>query len=251
MDWNQVRSFLKQMEGRLLRSISGRSDIRVAEVDDEYIKLKTRAGEIKSRPLVELRRVADRLTLNMPVHVDSVLGGSGSSRNQPETLLANLPDVEWLKLDERKHLVWLGRQTHQLGTLKEADPYTVKMANATLADAKIIANQKQISLLILTSHLSRASEFATFVFQGAEPKPLAGGTGYLISSEHVLALLAQHPNPDGEAIELIPFVKVPSAEEAAARVRQFDPRSVQETLTIGGPVIVVRFSDGARIAFGQ
>lgn len=251
MDWNQVRVSLKQMEGRLLHSISGRSDIRVAEVDDEYIKLKTASGEIKTRPLAELKRVADTLTLNMPVHVDSVLGGSGSSRNQPETILANLPDVEWMKLDERKHLVWLGRQTHELGTLKKADPYTAKLANSTLADAKIIANQKQISLLILTSHLSKASQFATLVFQGAQPKPLAGGSGYLISSEHVLALLAQHPNPNGNAIEFIPFVKVPSASEAAARVRQFDPSSQEETLTIGGPVVVVRFSDGAKMAFGQ
>lgn len=251
MDWNHVRSSLKQMEGRLLHSISGRSDILVAEVDEEYIKLKTISGEIKSRPLAELRRVADRLTLNMPVHVDSILGGSGSSRNQPETLLANLSDVEWMKLDERKHLVWLGRQTHELGTLKKADPYTVKMANGTLADAKIIANQKQISLLILTSHLSKANQFVSLVFQGAQPKALAGGAGYLISSEHLLALLAQHPNPNDDALELIPFVKVPSATEAADRVRQFDPRSEHETLTLGGPVIVVRFSDGAKIAFGQ
>lgn len=251
MDWNHVLSSLKQMEGRRLHSISGRSDILVTEVDDDYIKLKNVSGEIKTRPLTELRRVADRLTLNMPVHVDSVLGGSGSSRNQPETILANLPDVEWMKLDERKHLDWLGRQTHELGTLKKADPYTIKLANTTLADARVIASQKQISLLILTSHLSRAHEFASLVFQGAQPKPLAGGTGYLISSEHVLALLTQHPSPNGDAIEFIPFVKVPSAEEAAARVRRFDPRSEEETLTIGGPVVVVRFSDGATIAFGQ
>ena len=77
------------------------------------------------------------------------------------------------------------------------------------------------------------------------------GVGYLISSEHLLALLAQHPNPSGSGLELIPFVKVPSADEAAARVRQFDPRSEQETLTLGGPVVVVRFSDGAKVAFGQ
>ena len=235
----------------MLHSISGRSDIRVMEVDDEYIRLKTVSGEIKKRPLTELKRIADRMSLNMPVHVDGLLGGSGSSRNQPETLLANLPDVEWMKLDNRKHLVWLGRKTHELGTLKKADPYTVKLANSTLADAKLIANQKHISLLILTSHLSKASHFASLVFQGAQPTPLTGGSGYLISSEHVLALLAQHPSQSGAPIELIPFVKVPSVEEAAARVRQFDPRSHEETLTIGGPVVVVRFSDGATIAFGQ
>lgn len=186
MDWNQVLLFLRQMEGRLLHSISGRSDILVVEVNDEFIRLKTVSGEIKTRPLSELKRVADRLSLNMPVHVDSALGGSGSSRNQPETLLANLPDVEWMKLDDKKHLVWIGRHTHELGTLKKADPYTVKLATATLADAKMIANQKQISLLILTSHLSEASRFADLVFQGVRPEPLAGGCGYLISSEHVL-----------------------------------------------------------------
>lgn len=251
MDWNQVLSFLRQMEGRLLHSISGRSDIRVVEVDDDYIRLKAVSGEVKSRLLAELRRVAERLTLNMPIHVDSVLGGSGSSRNQPETLLANLPEVEWMRLEERKHLVWVGRKTHELGTLKRADPYTVKLAISTLADAKTIANQKQISLLILTSHLSRASQFVSLVFQGAQPKPLEGGTAYLITSEHLLALLAQHPNPGGDLMEIIPYVKVPSAEEAAARARQFDPASEQDTLTIGGPIVVVRFSDGARIAFGQ
>jgi hypothetical protein len=239
------------MQGRKLQSISGRSDIEVVEVDDEYIRLRNMSGEIKSRPLAELRRVVDRLTLNMPVHVDSVLGGSGSSRNQPETLLANLPDVEWMKLDERKHLVWVGRKTHELGTLKKADLFTVKLANSTLADAKAIANQKRIGLLILTSHLSRANQFATLVLQGAQPQPLSGGAGYLVSSEHVLALLVQYQNPNGEMMEFIPFIKVPSAEEAAARARQFDPDLEQETITIGGPVVVVRFSNGACIAFGQ
>ncbi|MCX7591000.1 MAG: hypothetical protein N2255_05170, partial [Kiritimatiellae bacterium] len=70
MDWNQVLSFLRQMEGHLLHSISGRSDIRVVKVDDDYIRLKAVSGEVKSRPLAELRRVAERLTLYMPVHVD-------------------------------------------------------------------------------------------------------------------------------------------------------------------------------------
>lgn len=242
---------MKQMEGRLLSSISGKSDIRIAEIDEEYIKLKNATGTINTRSLEELRRIADRMSLQMPVHVDSLLAGSGSSRNQPETLLANLPDVEWMKLDGRKHVVWLGRRTHELGTLREADPYTTRTARATLADAKVIANQKQISLLILTADLNRANQFVNLVFQGAQTKALPGGAGYLITSEHLLALLAQHPNPNGNALDLIPFVKVPSAEEAAARVRQFDPRSEQDTLTLGGPVVVVRFSDGAKLAFGQ
>jgi len=55
------------------------------------------------------------------VHVDEVLHGSGTSRNQPETILANLPYVEWLKLDNKKHIAFVGKNTHLYGTLKQMD----------------------------------------------------------------------------------------------------------------------------------
>ena len=46
---------------------------------------------------------------------------SESSRNQPETILANLPYVEWLKLENKKHISFVGKDTHPYGTLKQMD----------------------------------------------------------------------------------------------------------------------------------
>lgn len=51
--------------------------------------------------------------------MDTVLGGSGSSRNQPETILANLPYIEYTYIDRKKHLVLRDEPTHVIGTLKE------------------------------------------------------------------------------------------------------------------------------------
>lgn len=54
-------------------------------------------------------------------HVDSVLGGSGSSRSQPETILANLPYVEWLTVAGKKNIAYVGDDTHEKGTLHKMD----------------------------------------------------------------------------------------------------------------------------------
>src|SRR5690606_35913078 len=84
--------------------------------------LRTRKGKERSRPFSELRRLWQALQMSPAIHVDSVLGGSGSSRNQPETILANLPYVEWFQYDGKKHLTLVGSPTHPNGTLKQLDP---------------------------------------------------------------------------------------------------------------------------------
>jgi len=61
------------------------------------------------------------MTKGKVIHVDALLRGSGSSRNQPETILASMPDVEYLMKDKKKHVVWVGENTHKLGTLKEQE----------------------------------------------------------------------------------------------------------------------------------
>ena len=51
-------------------------------------------------------------------NVEIVFGGSGSSRNQVETIFANLGYVEWLYVNERKNIAYVGTTTHEYGTLK-------------------------------------------------------------------------------------------------------------------------------------
>lgn len=59
-------------------------------------------------------------TISEPaVRVEEVLNGSGSSRNQPETIFANLPYIEWLKINNKKHISLVDKETHPYGTLKQ------------------------------------------------------------------------------------------------------------------------------------
>ncbi|HLV89417.1 MAG TPA: hypothetical protein VKV39_20710 [Candidatus Sulfotelmatobacter sp.] len=123
MDWQKTFERLQTMVGRKLGSISGKSDIILEDVDESHITIsaKTSAGKKKTvrRSTEELKGLVSKMKLGVPIHVDSEVHGSGSSRNQPETILANMPDVEWVRVQGRKHVVWVGKKTHKRGTLRE------------------------------------------------------------------------------------------------------------------------------------
>lgn len=95
MDWEKTFEKLEGLVGKKLKSISGKADITLVSVSDDEVVVKSKSGK-KRRPTKELRGLVQKLSSGKPVHVDSALHGGGSSRNQPETILANLPDVEWL-----------------------------------------------------------------------------------------------------------------------------------------------------------
>jgi hypothetical protein len=122
MNWDKVFSNLEKMKGKKLKSISGTSDIKLADIDDETVTIeaRTKGGKAKivKRSVSELKELAALMKPNKPIHVDTELHGSGSSRNQPETLLANLPDVEWARVDGRKNIVWVVKDSHPIGTLR-------------------------------------------------------------------------------------------------------------------------------------
>lgn len=107
--------------GLKLPSIRPGAEITIVKLDrmDESIHLTTSKGQPKKRPFKELEKLWRALCDNPAIHVDSVLKGSGSSRNQPETILANLPYVEWFKHSGKKHLAIQSTNSHKFGTLKE------------------------------------------------------------------------------------------------------------------------------------
>ena len=118
-----------------LESISGRATpFSVYDVDFEKRSyfLKLGSGKIKSRPFDEIERIWQEMTSKPAVHVESFLGGSGSSRNQPETILANLPYVEWLLLNGKKHIAYIDEDTHEYGTLKAMDTIRFEDYNAAM-----------------------------------------------------------------------------------------------------------------------
>ena len=107
-----------------LNSIRQGAEIEILEIDLEKdnLILKTVAGQKKSRPIEELRKIWSQMMIKPAVHVEGVLHGSGTSRNQPETILANLPYIEWLKIDNKKHISYVEKNTHPYGTIKRMDP---------------------------------------------------------------------------------------------------------------------------------
>ena len=119
-----IRDIDEHLKGLPLSSISGRAaPFSVYDLDFEkrsyYLELS--GGKLKSRPFDEIERIWQEMTSKPAVHVESFLGGSGSSRNQPETVLANLPYVEWLTIGGKKHIAYIDEETHEYGTLKQMD----------------------------------------------------------------------------------------------------------------------------------
>jgi hypothetical protein len=119
MNWNLTYRRLQALVGKRLRSITGKTDITLLDINPENYVVKVSSGKSVKRKTQELRTLVTGLAQDQPVHVDSALFGSRSSRSHPETLLANLPDVEWLRIRRRKHILWARKDTHQTGKLRE------------------------------------------------------------------------------------------------------------------------------------
>lgn len=121
--FQEMLADLEELRGLPLNSISGQATpFNIQEIDRENDRILLNVnGTSKSRPLDELRRIWDVMCSLPAAHVDSVLGGSGSSRSQPETILANLPYVEWLTVAGKKNIAYVGEDTHEKGTLYKMD----------------------------------------------------------------------------------------------------------------------------------
>ena len=114
---------LYKLIGMNLKSIRPGADVVLTSIDttEKRFILKTSNGEIKSRPFSEIEAIVKALNADGMVHVETVLAGSGSSRNQPETMLANLPYIDYTFIDRKKHLVLRSEPSHAAGQLQVLD----------------------------------------------------------------------------------------------------------------------------------
>lgn len=172
MKFEAVVGDIKKLVGIKLRSIRPGADTTLTEVNisEGRIELLDAAKNRRSRSISELRRVWNELSQHRAVHVDSVLAGSGSSRNQPETILASLPYVEWLLIDGRKHISFIGTPTHALGTLKQMD----NLAAQALRDA-IHAAQAVMPAAIIVAENTRSISSCLESVSGLPPTAVASG----------------------------------------------------------------------------
>ncbi|RTR31654.1 hypothetical protein [Shewanella atlantica] len=122
MDYNlNVCQNLTSHEDIELQSISGRADIVLHKIDQAGYHLTCADGKHFTEPHSRVEKVFQKLLENGVIHVDAALENSGTRRNIPETLLANLPFVEHGKIEHRKHLYLQDGHTHDKWTLKCAD----------------------------------------------------------------------------------------------------------------------------------
>lgn len=151
MTFDEVINDIEKMVGLELESIKPGANIILTGVDRtaKRIELTTSAGKDKTRPFSELKKIWDKLCTSPAAHVDSVLAGSGSSRNQPETLIANLPYIEWFFMDGKKHLALMKEPTHDYGTLFRMD----EVAAIEIKDKLLNTENTACEVVIITEDI--------------------------------------------------------------------------------------------------
>jgi len=164
---------IKKLSGLKLQSIRKGADITVQGVDLENnrVKIVTSQGKEKTRPLVEFKKIWEALCDNTAIHVDSILLGSGSSRNQPETIIANLPYIEWFRFQGKKHITLVDKYSHEYGTLKEMDP----VDREAIKDKMLLDDEKNnLVTIIITDQIQQCCGEIEQLF-GKKPKSLEMG----------------------------------------------------------------------------
>src|ERR1700694_1286444 len=137
MTFKDILAIWNGLRNRKLQSIKKGADITITDIDysQDRLTVSSTSG-LKSRSFAELEKVWATLRADRTAQVDSVRGGSGSSRNQPETLFAALPFVEYTFIEQKKHLILLDENTHEAGTLKKASPAIVQEIQRRLQEAE-------------------------------------------------------------------------------------------------------------------
>ena len=118
-----LKDIEKYLIGKELNSISGSAaPFSVSEIDykRENVVLSVQ-GRKKTWTFERLEKVWKELYYHPAANVEIVFGGSGSSRNQVETIYASMAYVEWLYVKKNKCIAYVGEDTHPYGTLKHMD----------------------------------------------------------------------------------------------------------------------------------
>ncbi|MFD5022976.1 hypothetical protein ACFWMP_29235 [Paenibacillus sp. NPDC058367] len=155
MTFDEVINDIEKMIGLELESIKAGANITLTGIDKiaKRIELMTSVGKIKTRPFSELEKIWNTLCSSPAAHVDSVLGGSGSSRNQPETVMANLPYVEWFFLNGKKHLALVKESAHGYGTLLKMD----ELAAIEIKDKLLNAANTACEVVVITENIKETA----------------------------------------------------------------------------------------------
>lgn len=122
LNYEQVLNDIENLLfGKELQPINpNTSPLCITSIDRENGKYRILSNsEYKTRSLSELESIYSHLNIRGFCNVEQVLYGSSSSRNQPETIFANLPYIQHFKYKNKKHLLLRSHNVHEAATLSE------------------------------------------------------------------------------------------------------------------------------------
>lgn len=145
MNFNQIISDIRQLVGLELQAINpNTASITLISFDldkSKYVVQANDSGKKITRNIAELKEVFSELDKNLYCNVDQALKGAGSSRHHPETIFANLPYIQFFKLDNKKHLLLRNENVHDLGSINELSQKELKnIKNAIVAHKELNIN---------------------------------------------------------------------------------------------------------------
>lgn len=162
--FEEVLADIEQLKGMDLSSLSGSAKkITVKKVDykEKRIYLTVEGGGTDTRSFEEIGKIYEALKSGRFVHVESILNGSGSSRNRPETLLASLPYIDWGQCGGKKCLLYRGQKTHALGTTHKLDSDEVAAIAAQMPVATTINETSSPNCYSVTEPMQYKTNFYT------------------------------------------------------------------------------------------
>ncbi|MFV0596823.1 DUF262 domain-containing protein [Shewanella sp.] len=145
MHFREVLSDIEQLVGQELRSINPKtSSIYISSVDqtlEKYFVSNTLGSKGVARSFRELEDIWNELSTKGFCNVDQALYGGGSSRNQPETVFAHLPYIQYFRYKNRKHLLLRSKHVHQFGELSELQAGELRAIRKKVDDYVSLSNQ--------------------------------------------------------------------------------------------------------------
>ena len=177
MDFSDIVNDLVKLEGIRLNSIRPGAEITIKQVDlaQKKVVVESSSGKLQSRSFSEFQRIWEALLASPAIRVEEVLNGSGSSRNQPETIFANLPYIQWLKIDSKKHIAYVGKASHPYGTIQQMDSIHAAQISSINKDAAL----NNATTLIVTDNIGDSANSIKRL-TGAQGK--ASQEGYYVYS---------------------------------------------------------------------
>ena len=106
-------------------STSGQNLYTLLTVSMDEIKVERDRKEI-SISTTQIKKILDTIENNKPLDVEATLGGSGNARSIVESLMCLNSHIFYTRIQNRKHIVYMPNQKHDLGNLTFIEEKEIK-----------------------------------------------------------------------------------------------------------------------------